>query len=422
MKLPLSLRASNTDRRFTCHGSLLAEPRVPVRDDDGGAEGSLIHHLIAARLVAELGAVPPAGGLIPPVLPPGFRLPAFSAWIVDFGVRWVRENIPAGWSLMVEAEYEDRYELPRPVWIPLSEIIGSVPANMRQEGDRVLVDHFILTGHEDVRGLSPDGTESISADYKTGPVGADPAESSWQAGSYMGLGKLAWPMLAKSTFYLIQPKIDEEATGIKRISDATLDGAGLDRMNAVMAEEMNRALEDRYTTNSSPRSCRWCPVGKSRPYACPSLLAEKDFMKATLTPDLLAQLAAKPNDGLLGDFVISGRTLDAPVKAATELLHERIAANGYVDAACGTRLTVKTRPGKYSVVNPKGAWSAVRRLVPEDRIPEVIAYSKDKLIDVIADAKDIHKSGEDAVTAEKLFKSEIAPNMEQSETRILVLS
>jgi len=394
-----------------------------VEDDGGGTEGSLLHFLIASRCVTELGAIAPEGGLVHPVLPKGYKLPAFSAWIVDFGVRWVRDNIPADWSLFVELECVRRYDLPRPVWVPVSEITGPIPPDFVVRDIMVCLDHVIFSGHMDVFAISPDGTQCKAVDWKTGPIGADAADENWQAATYLGLGKAEWATLLSSEFTLAQPMIDEESTGIDRLSTVEMSGDKLDALNRLLAEQACLALENRYQTDSGPKQCRWCPVGKLKPYACPSLRAEKDFMKAQLTADLLAQLKDKPNDGLLADFVISGRTLAAPVKAATEMIHERIALQGYVDSASGHRLTAKTKAGAYTLTDPAAFMAKARAdLGTDERMAVCFKPSMDKLKDQIAAARGIKRTSVKGGSAEDVFDAEYRPMTEQGASKDLVIT
>lgn len=424
MILPLTVRASSTGRTFGCHGSILAVPLVGKDEDEGGGnDGSLIHYLIAARCVQELGARAPEGGLVYPKLPTGYKLPAFSAWIVDWGFRWVQENIPADWALLVELPLAHRYELARPVWVPVIEITGPIPSDHEVKDGMVCIRYVILSGHLDVFGISPDGTQSKGVDWKTGPVGADPAEENWQAATYLGLGKMEWDTLRQSDFTLAQPMIDEEATGIDRLSTVEMSGDKLDRMNAVLVEEVNKALENRYETDSSPKNCRWCPVAKLKPYACPSLVAEETFMKANLTKESLAQLRDKPNDALLADFVISGRTLAGPVKAATEMIHERIELLGYVDAGCGHRLTVKTKGGAYKIPDPAAFMAQIRTdLGTDERIAACVKPSMDRLKDQIAVAKGIKRISKHGESAESVFEANYRPLVEQGVAKELVVT
>jgi len=420
MNLPITLRASNADRTFSCPGSLTAVPLVPERKSaDEATEGSLLHYLIAKRLVLECGAIEPEGGLVAPSVPAGYQLPAFSAWIVDWAVNLVKEVVPKGWSLAVEVPLAYRYELPRPIWVPVSEIVGPIPDDHEVKDGLVCIRYVVLSGHIDWFAQSPDGRETIKGDWKTGQVGAETAEYNWQVASYEGLCKLAWEDTERSRFILAQPRIDEEATGIERISISELTGAQLINLNAELAEQMCRALENRLETNSSMKACRWCPVG----WRCPSIQAELQFMKATLTPTIIEELRAAPNDGLLGDFVISGRTLAAPIKAAEELLHERIDASGYVDAGCGVRITRTTRPGAYEVPDPVQFMGKLRTLLPTDeQIARVVKPSMTSIKDEIAMARGLPKVSKRDESAASVFDTELRPLVNQGESRILVFS
>ncbi len=424
MKLPLTIRASEADRVFSCHGSLLAAGQVPREDKGDGDEGAEIHFQIATRAVAELGATPPEEGLVAPKLPDGYKLPPFSAWIVDWALERIKELVPQDWSLMVELPIAYRYELPRPVWVPLSEIIGLIPADHEVKDGKVCIRYVILSGHMDIFAISPDGTQSIGIDWKSGIVGADPAESNWQAGTYLGLGKMGWEALINSRFYLAQPRIDEEATGVPRVSRATLEGDALNRINTALAEHVCLMLEDRYTTDSGPKQCRWCPLALSdRACLCPSLKGDEDFMKAQLTTAALAALKERPNDAQLGDFVLIGRTLAAPVKAATDLLHERLEAQGYVDAGCGHRITVKITKGDIEIPDKTAFRETVERILPErERQDRCVSWSKGALIEEIASARGLHKESKKEASAKDVWDTHLAPLVVQGERRTLVVT
>ncbi len=141
------IRSSEMDRVLSCNGSLTLTRMVDERDGDEGWEGTMLHWMIADRAIRELGATPPEGGLPPPDVPKGYKVPAFSLWIVDWALRHIREIIPADWSLMVEVEME--YEFGR----------------------------WINRGHADIVALSPDGTKAKGADWKAVRVPVDPADN-----------------------------------------------------------------------------------------------------------------------------------------------------------------------------------------------------------------------------------------------------
>lgn len=421
MHLPLTIRASSSDRTFTCGGSMLLSPRMRQREREDGDDGELLHYLIAVRAIDKLGALAPEGGLRPPRT--NKKVPAFTAWIVDWAERQLRNIIPSDWSLLVEAEMAYQYTLPRPVWVPVSEIIGPIPEDYEVKDGMVCIRYVVISGHMDILAISPCGTKIKIVDWKTGPVGADPAESNWQGGSYIGLSKCAYPDAQEATFYLAQPLIDEDATGIKRVTDAPLVGAQLDRMNVELAERACVALETRYTTDSGDKQCRWCPVALTRPWDCPSLKGDAKYMKAQIDAGLLEALQKEPDDAALGDFVLVGRTLAAPVNEATELLHERLDQLGYVDAGCGRRITRKIQKGDIKILEPVKYFSALRGLLQTDeRIANVVTPSKTRVIDEIAEVFNIHKTSEKEDSATARYEAELAQFTEQQEKRLLVIT
>lgn len=396
-------------------------PRVKAKERQDGDEGELLHYLIAVRAVDLLGATPPEGGLKPPRT--NKKVPALTAWLVDWAIRQIKELIPPDWSLMVEVGMDYQYPLPRPVWVPVFEITGPIPADHEVREGMVCIRYVILSGHMDILSVSPDAKRMKGIDWKTGPVGADPADSNWQAATYLGLGKNAWDSIDQGEFTLAQPLIDEGATGIPRISSVSLTGDQLARLNDELAEQACRALETRYTTDSGVKQCRYCPMALTRPWDCPSLRAEETYMKAQIESGLLESLANAPDDAKLGDFVLSGRTLTAPVKEATELLHERLDSAGYIDAGCGKRITRKVQKGDITVTKPTEYFLALRELLQDDeRIARVVTPSKDRVIDEIAEVHDIGKTAKKGDSATLRYETHLAPFTEQAERRILVIT
>lgn len=420
--MPLVFRCSSLDQLLSCNGSWLVQQLVSRRDSDEGAEGSLLHYLIAKRLVEELGAQAP-DGLEAPRLPKGYQLPAFSAWIVDWAVNHAAATIPNDWTLMVEVGLSYRFDLACPVWVPTAEL-GFTPDQVRVNNGVAegLVDHFNLSGHLDVLALSPDGTQAIGIDWKSVIVAVEPAESNWQAAAYDVLVHRAWDTVTDMRFQMCQPRIDEEATGIQHVTESRLSGDELLKMADVIVEGVNKSIESRYETSSGLKQCRYCALAMSRPWDCPSLSGDAELMKATLTEQALAKLREKPDDGALGDFVITGRVLTEPIKAATELLHERLDAVGYVDAGCGTRITRTTRPGDYEVPDKMAFNERLKDVLPSesDRV-EVCSWSMEKIRKRIAKVRGIpQKSTKPGVVdAKQVFDLDLRPLTVQKDTRLL---
>lgn len=345
------------------------------------------HWMIADRLIRELGARAPQGGLQPPAVPKGYQMPRMSRWTVEWAVRQTRGWVPDRYALVVEDEF-------------------------RAEFDR-----FILKGHKDWFAINRDATDYLGNDWKLGRKPVTPAPLNWQLKGYLALGKLTWPTIEHARFRLGQPWNKEE-DGFQRVTELELDRNGLDGLLVEINDGVNAALDDPMTVDSGPLQCAWCPVG----IQCPAVQEEIEYVKAHLTPESLAAIKGSADDALLGDIVISARTVKGALERAEELLKERIAANGSVVAGRGTKITTKQVGGKSKVTNPTGAFAAVNELLPADRVPHVLSYSKTKLIDEIAAANKVNKGGEADITAKTLYDIVMAPNMEQGVNTHLVFN
>ncbi len=375
------IRSSSMDRCLSCPGSVTLTALVDEREGDEGHEGTYLHWAIADRAIRELGATPPEGGLPPPDVPKGYKLPAFSLWIVDWAIRHIRETIPADWSLMVEVEMEHEF------------------ARWRNRG------------HADIVALSPDATRSIGLDWKTGRDPKDSAESNEQVASYLILKKLSWPTLRESEFQICQPRVNEE-DGIQRVSRVVV--TDLDALVASMDARVCVAL-DKPMCLKTGKQCTYC-IGMS----CYAIQAEQKFMEITMTPEMLAKIKRTPDDATLADFVIIGRRLEKPLKDATEMLHERLDTNPVIVAGSGAQITRTMQRGDYSVPDPLKFMQAVRTILPDDEsIAQTFTPSMTRIKDRVAHVMNIPKTGKASVTAETVFDGHLRPLVEQGQKRIL---
>jgi hypothetical protein len=380
------IRCSNLPQLLNCHGSRTLQAIVAPRDGDEGFEGVRVHFDVAARLISELRAT--AGSDYNPDLPDvpkDYVLPKMSEWMVDWGVRQVKEFVPPDFALEVEGYFEIEFE------------------------------RFILTGHMDVNAINAEGTKFIGMDWKTGYKAVIPAELNDQVLGYLVLAKKSWPTIELGKFIVGQPRNSEE-DGFQRISIVELDGDALQACVVDLERRVNAALDDPMTVDSGMLQCTWCAAAGPQ---CPAWMLHHDFMKAQLTPEILASIKAVPDDARLADLVIASKTLAKGMEDAKDMLIERIKSQQAVIASDGTRITTKTTGGTYEITNPEGCWAAVQSVVPADRIPKVVKYSKENLIDEIATAQNIPKGGNKPATATKVFDALIRPNMTQSERTIL---
>lgn len=377
-------RSSSRDREIACPASIVMTPLVAPPKRDDGDEGSYLHWEIADRAIRELGAIPPEGGLPPPNVPQGYKLPANSLWIADWCIRHLQEMVPTDWSLMVEVEMEHAY----PRW-----------------DDK---------GHADIVAISPDGKRAKGFDWKTGRDPVDPADENWQVFDYQCLISLEWPSIDGIEFQVVQPRLSEEAG--ERVSISVLEGDRLKAAPGVLDAHMCRSLDNLDEINSGRKQCRWCNVKLQ----CPAKIAERDFMKMKLTKEALAAIKAVPDDAVLGEWVVVARSLRQAMDDASELLHERLDATGVVVAADGTTITRKVQRGSYTVERPQEFLASFRQLVPADaHLAQCFDPSMTRIKDVLAEVMDIPKGGKSAVTAESVFDAHLRPHVKQGERRVL---
>lgn len=383
-----TFRASEIDRVLSCNGSITLVPRVAKRKGREAFEGIMAHWMIAVRAIRELGATPPEGGLPPPEVPAGYVLSKAIAWVVDWAIRHIIETIPPDWSLMVEVAMEDNHE------------------------------RWDNTGHSDLVAISPDGTESIGIDWKIVRIPVDPADENWQILDYVCLKKATWPTLRKCTFQVAQPLVTED-DDVERVSTLVMEGERLEAARGALDVAVCKAIDNRMELNSSKKACAWCPVSVQ----CKALRLTLDLMKVTLTPEDVARVKREPDDATLGDWVVDARTLARPTKDAETLLKDRIEATGYVDAGCGSRITMTTQKGSYSVPDPLKFMQAVRVLLPKDEsIAAVMTPSMSRIKDEVAKEMNVPKTGKAAVTAESIFDGHLRPLVEQGERKLLQFS
>jgi len=401
-----TLRCSELDRRLWCPGALTLESRVAPRQGEEGDEGTWLHYLIAKRLIDELGAVGPEGGLKAPTCPRPKSL-QFSMWIVAWAVRHVKETIPADWSLEVEIGWG--YE-----W-----------------------DNFILSGHPDVLAVSPDGLQIKLKDWKCGYDPVDPAESNEQALGHVVLAKRAYPDAQSVEFEMCQPRNDEEE-GHERVSGVTvanttipvkdcrvtppkewdepyrvLDALPLgfeNRVNAALAKPMSL---------STGKGCRFCAASSQ----CFAIIKLRKKMKHEMTAEELATITATPNDAVLGEWIVDAKTLAQPIKDATELLHSRLDSVPSITSASGVHITRKIQRGAYEVEDPPAFYRELSALIPDPtKRALALRFSMTAIKDTISEVLNIPKTGKAAVTAEGVFDAKLRLFTKQGERRLIQFS
>lgn len=379
-----SIRCSELDRVLNCNGSVTLVPLVDPREGDEGVAGTNIHAKIAWMLVSLIGAYSgePIAGKVKPL--------GFDEWIADYCFREVRDSVPPDWSLEVETGWA--YEF----------------AN------------FILSGHMDAVAISPDATEAIGWDYKTGYDPVDPAEFNEQVLGYIVLLKRAYPTLRKITFKIVQPRNDEDE-GFERVSSVTVNFDHTDIFINEFEMRMDKALSNPMELDTGRKQCRWCPVGFH--LQCPALKLQQENMKLTMTKEALANIKRAADDKTLGDWVIAARTLKPISEAAEETLHARLDKQPSIVAGDGTTITRSTEKGSYSWPNRLVAFQAIKEVLPKDEsLAKVLTPSVKAIKAEIATTMNIPQTGISSITAEKVFDAKIRAHCEQGTRRLLVFT
>lgn len=378
-----TIRCSELDRVLSCPGSLTLCNIVAPRKGDEGTEGTALHQMAHSRMQKELGASGDPGKEVE------CKSVEFSKWISDYYVRFVTDTFPKDWALLIETALAYEFE------------------------------GFILSGHIDALAISPDGTEAIMADLKTGYDPVDPADINEQVFGYACLLLRAYPDLQKITAYIVQPRNDEDE-GFARVSEPMiLEGSTLAASLFTMETRVGRSLQNAMEVNSGPKQCLWCPAAMQ----CPAAIAERNLMKIKLTPEHLEAIKATPNDTTLADWVVAGRVLARPMDDAKDLAKDRIDAVGSIKSSDGIVITSKSGPGSYQYPDRPGFFKALRTLLPKDEdIAEAVTPSMSKAVDVIARVNGIPKTSKIGNSATAIVNGHLKPLAIQGERVTLQFS
>lgn len=380
------IRCSSLGQLLSCHGSQLLRSLVNSREGDESHEGQYRHWETAWRIVNELGADQPDGGLQLPRVPAGYKAPKASEWLTGFFFNHAKHAYPDDWA--IEVELPMAYEFPR----------------------------FILSGHQDLNGVNLDASACRGSDWKCVYKPVPPAPENDQVLGYICLNARAYPNLSHQSFDIVQPRISEDDTGIPRISTIELDRDMIQKCLHSLETRVNAALDSPMELNTGPRQCSWCDAAIS----CPAIIQTRENMKMTLTPEMLAKIKKEPDDGLLGDIIIDAGILKRPFEDAKDIIKERIAAKGEVFSASGTRITAKITKGSWDCLDPVSMYRTLHELISDkDKLAKALSYPGGRIKDAIAEDRDIPKSGKSGNNAEAIFNASLAPFCEQGTRTIL---
>lgn len=381
----ISLRCSELDRTLACPGSIVLTKIVsPAQSGPEAAEGSCLHADAALRIVRDLGGTAPDGLPQPDPSWPSLR---FSRWISDYYVRFIAEVVPAGWSLECEVALSYAY------------------------------DGFVLSGHLDALAMSPDATEAIGFDLKSG---YDPVTAADENEQFFGYGcnvKRAYPKLRKFEFWCVQPRNDPDE-GFPRESHMVMEGPILEAAIPTLERRIGDVLRDRMVVNSGHKQCRWC----SARLQCPAYLGELDLMKVQLTAETIAAIKTTPNNQQIADLLLSVKMLKPGFEEVEAIAKERIAQDGELYASDGTVVRVKTTKGSFDCHDRAGMYAAVKELLPEEKLALAAKFSMTELRAQVAEHLSVPLSGKGPMTATGIVEAKTSPYQVQGERQMFVFS
>lgn len=372
----ITVRCSSLDRILACPGSMALTARVAPSSGAAAEEGTFLHWSAHDRMKRELGARGELGAQ-----PHRPKSVDFSQWVADYYYRTVSDTVPEGYALEVEVELV--YDFAR----------------------------FTLSGHIDALAVSPDGKEAIGFDLKTGYDPVDSADNNEQLFGYICCLLMAYPPLEHVTFYIVQPRNNED-DGYERVSKVEILGIQNNAAIAGFEARVNAALDDDRSLVTGVKQCKWCAAASQ----CPAMLAERDLMKIKLTDEALATVKDHPDDTQLADWTVASKILTRPMGEATDMAKDRIKEVGSLTASDGTVITTKVGPGSYSYPDPVAFFKALRVVVPrDDDLARCVSYSMTKTRDVVAEVNQIPKTSKKGMSAQTILDGHLKPLTEQGE-------
>ena len=384
MLLKPEFRCSGLDRVITCHGACRLDARFPQisKDSEVSVAGSRMHAVGAKRLIAA-GAL----GVADPIYA-NDTLEGFDAWITEFWVSTVLDLVPTGWAIEVESEMS--VEFPR----------------------------FFLTGHLDVLALSPDGTEAMIPDLKTGYNPVDPADCNWQLAGYAALLRHTIPTIRRVKLVIVQPRNNPDE-GYERVSTADVDFGDTD-VSGLIEQELNAVLDDPFTFCTAKKACAYCPF----PLSCPATQALKKAMKTTITKEAFDEIAETPTLEQLAEWARDGKIIEKAVDAARENLKAGL-GDQTITLEDGTRVYLKDSKSPRTCKNVTVLRGRVSIVVADEaklnacfkpafaEIEKAVA----KALDVPVDSKDKAK-----MSGKRWVETNLSDVIEQVPTKVLTIS
>lgn len=324
------IRCSGLDRFLGCNGAetLIDALGAKWGDESLSWEGNWTHWNSAMVLVTDHQAMAPDDGLPPPRVPAGWEPTDFAQWMSAWFVSEVLSDTDADMALAVELEVMHEF------------------------------DKFWLTGHLDVTAFKADLSVIAFDDLKTGSNIVDEADCNWQVLGYATLLRMNYPEVQKIIGRIRQPRKPEELG--ERTTRMVLEGERLHRAAEFLEREINKALANTMEIQTG-KHCRFCPAWMR----CPAFEAEVNFMKSTLTKEIIEQMKAAPDEERLAKFAIAKKELEPHLKSAWDMIKALLEKRATPLQVDGRVLTLIPGSGAREFTDVATAWEILNDTISD---------------------------------------------------------
>lgn len=380
--MKINFRASEIDRRIRCPGSKKLEKLVTaIEDKIVTTRGNQLHYAVAKKYVESFGAV---SGQLNPEQP----LTHNDHWMIDYCVNSSLPIIEHNHAIIVEDELLADFE------------------------------RFTLSGHIDLYSIDADGKIFKGWDWKTGYKFQVMAELNYQVMAYIVLAKMNYPDLEYAEFRIVQPvaTIDE---GDERVSLVVVSSE--EEFQAVIDAFINiihGILNEENKIQTGEKQCEYC----NAKFACPAINKIKENMKMLLNPEELSKVKDLTQTEL-ADLAVDAKILSNVMKEITDSIKYRIESGENFETSDGKQWILSQRNGQYKVNDPVGMFMALKDILGEDDLLQLIDFKITDTKKRIADKLNIPQKSkkEDKETAETVLNSRCGGMFEQGVTNVLTL-